>query len=284
MPQVLFAGASGRVGHMLRAFWPTEGQRAVWYGRSRQGRPDWVDWRPGQALPASVQALVVLAAPTRGSAAELAEGAVIGRALAQAARAAGLDRVLLVSSMAVYGATPEGGATEDCPPRDPSAYGAAKLAQEEAVEAELAGSATRLCTLRVGNVIGADLLGRLVASGERMVLDRFADGGGPWRSYIGPGQLVEVLLGLMALPQDRLPSRLNVAVPAPMAMADLLDAARIPFVWQPAPETARQHVTMDCTRLSRLLPGAGWQAADAASMVGQWQAARARLAGAGWGA
>lgn len=100
----------------------------------------------------------------------------------------------------------------------------------------LHGTGTALCILRLGNVAGADMLGSVVASGRRVVLDRFADGQGPVRSYIGPGMLARTVEALARRVRtgEILPKVLNTAGQAPVAMADILTAAALPFDWRPA--------------------------------------------------
>ena len=101
----------------------------------------------------------------------------------------------LASSAAVYG-RPEGDAplSETTEPRRVSGYGRAKRAMEQAV-AEGQG----VTCLRIGNVAGADqlLLNAATATAQApLILDRFADGTGPDRSYIGPETFLGVVGGL----------------------------------------------------------------------------------------
>jgi len=89
-----------------------------------------------------------------------------------------------------------------------------------------------------------------------ITLDRFADGTGPRRSYIAPGDLARVLAGLARLAPDTLPDTLNIAAPAPVAMEDLARAAGCPVTWRAAPPEAQAEVSLDVNRLAQLLPGA----------------------------
>lgn len=125
--------------------------------------------------------------------------------------------------------------------------------------------------LRLGNVAGTDMLGRSVASRNPLVLDRFADGHGPRRSYIGIGGLARVLGTLMAraMAGEALPFVLNVAAPRPVAMSDLLTAWGRAWTWRPAPPAALQTVTMDTGRLAALHVFTEADS-DPAAMAAEW--------------
>ncbi len=174
----------------------------------------------------------------------------------------GCGPVLLTSSSAVYGhqsgPLPE---TAQCDPV--SAYGRAKLAMERAVLARLGslGSvAPKICILRVGNVAGADNLLEKAALGP-VKLDRFTDGLGPVRSYIGMQSLAQVMCGLIDIAHKNadLPVVLNVAAPVPVPMSALLQAAGLGWDWTPAPAGALPRLTLD----TGLLQGLGLIAAGA---------------------
>lgn len=272
---ILVLGASGKVGRLMRAHWPVSGLRTLWQGRRMGATPGWVDWAPGIALP-PVRVVVLLSGVTSGDAAALAENSRIGRVVAQAARASGVGCILLASTMALYGRTPGGAVTEEAVPDRPNAYGQSKLAMEQVMADTLSGSDTRLCALRIGNVAGADLLGDRVAQGLPITLDRFADGAGPVRSYTGPGLLARVMRGLAAraMAGERLPEVLNVAGQVPIAMADLMTAAGLPFGWQDAGPQAVPCIAMDCTRLAALLPPVP-KAETAAGVAAEWLAGQA---------
>jgi hypothetical protein len=139
---------------------------------------------------------------------------------------------------------------------------------------DLGPAAPPVCILRIGNVAGADVL-LLAARRGRVTLDQFDGGVGPLRSYVGMQTLAQVMLALVALAVNgtTLPPVLNVAAPAPVAMADLLKAARVEWDWQAAPDTALARMTLDTGRLAALLP-LDSDAATAAELIRQ-----ARLAG-----
>lgn len=74
--------------------------------------------------------------------------------LAHAAAAAGADRVVLVSSLGVYGRAPSGPVDESAPLAAASAYGAAKIAAEAATAAATCGTGTATVVLRLSGVVG----------------------------------------------------------------------------------------------------------------------------------
>jgi nucleoside-diphosphate-sugar epimerase len=190
--------------------------------------------------------MIVLAGVTGTDTATLALNTDLALAAVAAARQAGIGRILIASSQAVYGpAQPLVSEATPCQPVSP--YGRAKLQMEQA----LAG-AEGVTLLRLGNVAGADSL-LLTASRQAPVLDRFADGQSPRRSYIGPVTLARVLNRLLDPALD-LPPVLNVASPGLVAMNDLLLAARQPFTWTEAPPSALPRLELDVSRLAALVP------------------------------
>ncbi|MCB1389639.1 MAG: NAD-dependent epimerase/dehydratase family protein [Rhodobacteraceae bacterium] len=264
MSDLLISGAGGRVGSLLRG--PLAGRAIL----ARRGPGAALDWDP-LAGPGALRewcerhgppaALLQLA---RGLPEDRArDDAAIGRATLEAARAAGIGRVLLASSSAVYGRSRADAWGEDEAVDPPSPYGRSKRAME------LACAGPGVCCLRIGNVAGADAL--LTGTRRPVLLDRFADGAGPARNYIGPGTLARVLLALARAPA--LPPLLNLATPRPVDMADLARAAGLPVEWQPAPEGALARVTLDMRRLESLVAFADTDS-DPATMVAEWRAAQ----------
>lgn len=272
---ILVLGASGKVGRLMRSQWQGGGLTLRWQGRRMGAAPGWTDWAPGQPLP-PCRVVLLLSGVTAGDASALAVNSRIGLEVAQAAVAAGAGCILLASTMAIYGRTPDSAATEDTAPDRPNAYGLSKLAMEQAMARALDGTGVALCALRIGNVAGADLLGDRVARGLPILLDRFPGGGGPVRSYAGPGLLARVTesLARRAIAGQPLPAVLNVAGQAPLDMADLMQAARQPFDWQPAGPLAVPCIAMDCTRLAALVPPVP-QAETARGVAAEWRGAQA---------
>ena len=133
--------------------------------------------------------------------------------------------------------------------------------------------------LRIGNVIGADaLIGG--ADAAEVVLDPVpGQAGGPQRAAIGPVALARVLEGLAAraLAGHALPDLLNIAAPGAVAMADLLQAAGLPWRYGPENPHVLARAAMDTSRLEALLPGLAGDG-SAADMVAQWRSLAGVLA------
>ena len=194
----LVTGASGRVGRMLWRQWEMEPPAATMLRQVRKVVPEAptdIQWNPLiQPIPADagrVDCLIAYAGVTPGHGAELAQNAALAEATLAAARAAAIPRVLLTSSSAIYGASRNGLAfTEADQPRPDNIYGRSKLSMEAVCDPWRARG-LEVCCLRIGNVAGADqlLLNGLQASGKPLTLDRFHDGGGPIRSYVGAATL-----------------------------------------------------------------------------------------------
>ena len=241
----LLLGATGRIGRMLRRHWaahPPEGVEII--AQSRQAGPGLWQWDPLDPRP-PIKADVVLgfAGVVPRPDVDFGLNARLGRAAVDMARHIGARRVLLASSSAVYGPGVWMAEGHYCNPANP--YGEAKLAMEAAV----ARAKVETCCLRIGNVAWADaLLGRL-EPGKRVVLDRFQSGAGPLRSYIGPRTLAEVLETLARF-DGALPRLLNIAAPTPVRMEALLLALGREWDWTPAPISAVEEVTLDCSQLA----------------------------------
>lgn len=169
--------------------------------------------------------------------------------------------VLIASSQAVYGPG-QGALTEDRTCAPTSDYGRAKLAMEQAV----AGRAT---CLRIGNVVGCDMLLMNAAKGP-VALDQLPDGTSPRRAYIGAPVLWDVLHALLAAPA--LPPVINVAQPGLVAMADLLAAAGLDWTWRDG-AGALAEVALDVGLLQGFVPVL---AATPAGLIAQARAG-------GWG-
>lgn len=278
---IVLAGASGRVGRLLRRAWSAApGPGAGLVPIARRPGPGTLAWDSLEAPGAlsrllagrasRVAAMVVLTGITPGPGVRLDLNAPLARGSLEGARAAGIERVLFASSAAVYG--PGGGRrpfSEQDPPAPATAYGAAKR-DAEAEVARFRDLGMEVAILRIGNVLGADALMRSAENATPdapLALDRFASGHGPVRSYIGPLGLARVIAAL-AMHPGPLPDLLNVAAPEPVAMEDLLQAAGVPWRWTPAPGAAQERVTLDCARLTPLLPGLPL-AETAAAMVAE---------------
>lgn len=275
-PSILLVGATGRVGRLLCHHWPAgpnAPQLLPARRRAEAGVDDGLIWSPLDGPDALLRhlarpmagpppvALAMLAGVTPGPGVDDAALAVnrrLAEACLDAAQQAGIGRVLLASSAAVYGLHPDGLALDETAPLQPlSAYGHAKLVMERAAQpARDAG--LEVTVLRIGNVAGADaLLGPLTSLNpdqrNPLRIDAFADSLGPLRSYISAASLARVLATLSCLPGP-LPDVLNIAAPDPVRMTALAKAADWPFLLTPAPAHARQVVTLDCRKLQALCP------------------------------
>jgi nucleoside-diphosphate-sugar epimerase len=282
---MIVVGASGRVGGTVSPIWQSDqvlAGRIVLQSRSSDAVTDAASlkWDPmdgpdelcdwvGQY--GKLQAMIVLAGVTPGQGKDLSLNTDIAVACVTAAAAARIPRVLIASSSAVYGAG-DGTAfreTSACQPAN--AYGEAKLAMEHACH-EHAKADLDVCCLRIGNVAGADALLLNVAElgpDEPVVIDTFADGRGPVRSYIGPKSLARVLAEL-AEHDAVLPPALNVAAPAPISMDALAEAAGQPWTARPTHSAAQQSITLDTTLLNEFCSFSREESCPS-QMVSQWK-------------
>lgn len=254
-PRVIVLGANGRLGRMLRHGWSGR-ITARWQARRPDGRDRTLVFDPLQSWPATgpCDVAICLAGVIRGSDAALRLNTDLALAAIEQGAARGAKRVFLASTAAVYGRA-DSALPESAAPNPLSPYGAAKLAMEQQGQARAAQLGLPLTVLRIGNVAGADALLGQAGTGP-ILLDRFADGQGPRRSYIGPlgfAAVMETLVHQVAQ-GDPLPPCLNLALPDAVAMADLLRAADIPLHWRPAPDAALPVVQLDVTRLAGLVP------------------------------
>ena len=254
--KLLVLGSSGKLGRMIRHVWasdPREGITPIYQSRTALCGADTVTWAPGDAytsLPAC-DAIIALWGRISGDADSLAENADLAEAARGVARATGASRVLHLSSAAIYG--PAVNATEADAPAPQSDYGRAKLAMEARVAGFADDGLHHVC-LRLANVVGADSLAPALQRSAPVTLDRFSDGNGPLRSYIGAADLAAVLRALAELSAAHLPTTLNIAAHHPVAMQDLAQAAGKEIIWRDAPPAAVQTVTMNTERLAKLLP------------------------------
>ena len=271
---VLLLGATGRLGGMLRRHWP---EPQALRSQSREPRPGFYDFKlpnaeesPSDAALAAARgarAIISLAGVTPAHAgacdAALEDNATLALAALKLAETAGVPRLLVASSAAVYGA--EGGPLQEdlsCAPL--SDYGRQKLAMEKAVQ-EASGE-TAVTALRIGNVAGADA----ILGGWRpgMQIDRFPDGRTPSRSYIGPVTLARVLHALCHV--EHLPPILNIAAPGAVEMGALLDAAGLAWEPKPAPASAIPEVRLDTKALERHVDFTP-ETQTPAGLVQEWQ-------------
>jgi len=162
--RVAVTGASGFVGGHLVAALGLAGAQVQALSRADATLASYLDSDALARRLAGCDAVVHLAArahrlndadPARAEAAFREANVDGARALAQAARAAGLRRVVLVSSIGVHGSRTQGRPfTEADAPRPDEPYAVSKWQGEQAAAEVLAGSATELVVLRPPLVYG----------------------------------------------------------------------------------------------------------------------------------
>ncbi|UYV36876.1 NAD-dependent epimerase/dehydratase family protein [Rhodobacteraceae bacterium D3-12] len=272
---VLVLGASGKLGRMLRRAWelsPPEGLTIDWQYRENAPEAGRL-WRVGEApLPAlpRCDAILALWGVTPGAGRDLAENRRLALAAMDLAEALGATRVLHCSSAAVYEPGPVAQA-EAAAGGAINAYGAAKLEMETALSDWRAAhpEGAESVALRIANVVGADSLFAAIGRGaDPITLDQFADGEGPWRSYISPLALARAFATLLVAERGALPRTLNIAAPAPVAMEALARAAGCDVAWREAPESAAPMVSLDTRALGRIIALAP-ETAD--EMIAAWR-------------
>lgn len=260
----LLMGANGRVGRLLTTVWQLSPPKMHMLTQTRHGASD-LNWLPAQQGPAplldfvaqegQIHAITMLiGAGSNASRAILDDATKAVIATLHAAQIAGVSRVVIASSSAVYGLGTHMSETET--PNPVSEYGRAKLDLETECLRQ-APDDLELCLMRIGNVAGADALLSQVCWGRapgQISLDQFADGEGPHRSYISPMSLARVIDALMTTPKP-LPRILNVAQDPPIAMSALAQAAALNWSWTPAPahRARTQQITLDCSALEDIL-------------------------------
>lgn len=258
--RVLVVGGSGRLGTLLARAWALAGQGGlIWQHRGRGAGPCFdalADPAAYAAAAAGADAILNLAGRVGGGAAALGAHRDLACAALEAGRTAGVGRVFLASSAAVYGCAgcP---AREDDPPAPVSDYGRAKAGMEAVALAWAAAhpKGPAVTCLRIGNVAGADqLLGAAPGPGPQM-LDLFADGTGPARSYVGPMALAAILSKLFSAHRAgrALPEVLNVALDGAVRMEALLEADGRAWRGRPAPVGLPREVRLDVTRLGAVV-------------------------------
>lgn len=258
--QVLIVGGSGRLGTLLRRAWALADQGGlVWQHRGAGVGPCFdalADPVAYARAAAGADAILNLAGRVGGGAASLSAHRDLALAALEAGRAAGVARVFLASSAAVYGRALVP-ARETDPVAPVSDYGRAKAEMEAAALAWVAahpGGPAVTC-LRIGNVAGADQLLGAPEGEAPQPLDLFADGSGPARSYVGPLALAAILSKLFAAQRAgrALPDVLNIALDGAVRMEALLEAAGRAWRARTAPEHLLREVRLDVTRLGAVV-------------------------------
>lgn len=247
--RLVVLGGTSKVWRAMAPHWretPEAPDVCVWARRAGPGVD--ADSAPDAAegvLP-GCDALFALWGVTGGDEGALARNTVLARRAQEIAAALGARVVLHAMTGAIY--APSAHPLPETARIDPRhAYGRAKWAAERAVRE----AAPLPVFLRLGNVAGCDALAAAVRSGRCVTLDRFTDGTTPRRSYVAPDDLVRVVAHLAACPPAGAAAQaINVAGPAPVDMAALLDAAGAPYDLRPAPPDALPLQHLDTRRLA----------------------------------
>jgi len=289
-------GASGRIGALLRAASlaePAEHIKITWQFRAPPPDPKtgfhWPDLTDPQPLiheaarRGGLDALLVFAGVSqtgrKDDPAEMKANVEIVDAAISAAQSAGISKLIVASSSAVYGGGMGCPFVETDTLHPLNAYGAAKMEMEALCARRADALGLEICCLRIGNVAGADmLLGNAMARAQGdapLRLDMFPDGEGPRRSYIGPLSLFRLLCALIVTDQP-LPSVLNLGARHPVSMNALLEAAEEPWTAVPVSASGHQNIALNCTALFDICPQVpvGDTAAD---IVAEWQRLRGVL-------
>lgn len=253
---VLVLGANGKVGQMLRAAWtesPGSSVDFVYCSRTAGKHPDDIVWAPGSDADCfpQVDAVVALWGAVAGSGRVLDSNSVLAQAAVDLAEQLGAARILHCSSAAVYrpGGVP---LTEEDEAEPPSDYGKSKRAMERVIDAARAKpKAASMVSMRIANVAGADSLFANMKPAGTLRLDRFPNGQGPFRSYIGPADLARAIIALIHAKDVQGP--INIAAPTVTGMEDLAKVAGCQVTWQDAPPQAIPSVCLDTSKLSKIV-------------------------------
>jgi NDP-hexose 4-ketoreductase len=263
---------------VLRRVWPGVlhgAARPVWQVR-RNAVPGDVLWDIGAADYAGPALSGGVILHLAGGRADLGANVALALNICDVAATQDVRHVFIASSSAVYAPDPDAELTEDTPPAPTNDYGLAKLAMERAVTAQAETRGSRLpgiTFLRIGNVLGSDsLVGGAVPGRQVMLTPVPGRAGGPLRSYIGPRSFADALaqLCLRALKIEPLPRILNIGTAPPVAMADLLDAAGLPWAYGGAGSPVIPRLVLSVDRMMGLvaLPA---DAGLPATMVAEWR-------------
>lgn len=277
--RILFVGGSSKVGRLIKKSWSKCSSADIdlhfqfrRLGELRDSCDVHLDpWANGISVaPCSelhYDTIVIFAGATSGP--QLIDlNAEIARKWLDFSVSVGCDKVILASSSAVYGAGRNVPFKETDIPRPSNEYGSSKLKMERSL-AQYRKLGLNICSLRIGNVLGADSLWRSIrsASKDRAVkLDRYPNGRGPLRSYIEPSTLLKVLERLSLLNGSELPQVLNVANPHATQMEDILNSVGVPWQWSPSSFESLQKIVLDCSSLEEIFDFSSVEL-DATSMV-----------------
>lgn len=247
MARVLLLGANGKLGQMVRYFWP-KGSDLVTVARRA---PADVVWSIGQSMQDFPSADVVLAlwGQTKVEEHNLQENADLAAVAQDIGQQVGARMVVHASTAAVY--RPTKTPSKEGDPIDPqNLYGQSKAMMEDVLATP---QGPKPIIFRIGNVIGADGLFNAIQTGNTLTLDAFEDGKGPQRSYLTPDFLTHVLWCVSQMMPEDLPTILNLSQRPDLWMKDILHALDHPYTMQPAPKGANQFACLDPSLLYSVL-------------------------------
>ena len=265
-PKFVILGASGRLGQLIRPFWPIS--NTIWHSRSQLEGYKSLDLLGSSGelveILRGAKSVICLAGVTPYSKnGSLAQNLLLAEICLNAAKSAKVGGVFLTSTAAVYGKQ-TAQLDENCPTAPLSDYARAKVEMEDMA---LQHSQTSTI-LRIGNVAGADaILGNWHA---KMEIEQLPNKATPKRSYVGPATLARILFELAS--HDELPSILNVAAPDSVHMNELLDNAGLDYATTPATPQTIADVTLDTKQLQQYVTFTKEQSLPS-SMVAEWKKA-----------
>ncbi|MEY8882339.1 NAD-dependent epimerase/dehydratase family protein [Donghicola sp. XS_ASV15] len=264
---VIVTGANGQVGRRILRAWSRKPPSFSVAAVARSTGPDWQEWLVGAApIVPRARAIVGLWGVCFGTLEETRANLTLAQEAQQLGAQTGADRVIHLSTQSVYGRNCNQ-ATERQTPTPVNSYGQAKAEMESYLRS---AEGPRPIILRVANVIGADAISRALAGTSKVTLDRFADGKGPLRSFVGIADLADLIACAITCPLDTCPDVINVAAQTPLHMEEILKAANRPFEWRDAPENALRVATVSTDMLLQTaLPTP--KAATAAALYQDWK-------------
>jgi nucleoside-diphosphate-sugar epimerase len=275
---VLVLGSTGRLGSILRNYWRNRPD-VIW--QARHFHKGALPFRTEEDLlhhagrgKLRISAVLALWGVVPGTGQSLHNNTKLALNAMQIASQLGADRVLHCSSAAVYQPS-SAPLDEDTSPQPQGAYGHAKLEMEQALRnwRGTFGESPSICVMRIGNVMGADSLSAsmraAVGTGQRIKLDRFANGRAAYRSFLSGADLARCLTALTECPIKELPKIVNLASQQATAMDAVLRHAGLEFEWQDAPPHTNPRVELETARLRTLLD-LGPDSATPAHLLADW--------------